>query len=154
MLFVIWKGLSIYISSSFSNGQKKSWDSLNNYIQSCRRVNNNRWRIQTCGTAVKYCGSVSHWVSLWFMIPTVLCMLVIRIQIKWWTSKANELMNEMFCFLKQKGSQLMVKLFRTQLNPKIEQVDKFVIFSKLVLIKNLEPVCFFFFFHSKTNSKP
>ena len=40
----------------------------------------------------------------------------------------------------------MVKLFRTQLNPKIEQVDKFVIFSKLVLIKNLEPVCFFFFF--------
>ena len=43
----------------------------------------------------------------------------------------------------------MVKLFRTQLNPKIEQVDKFVIFSKLVLIKNLEPVCFFFFFKVK-----
>ena len=43
----------------------------------------------------------------------------------------------------------MVKLFRTQLNPKIEQVDKFVIFSKLVLIKNLEPICFFFFFTVK-----
>ena len=42
----------------------------------------------------------------------------------------------------------MVKLFRTQLNPKIEQVDKFVIFSKLVLINPFLPNWHFCGFYS------